>query len=91
MKRVFMCLSIAILSIAGLNAQENKQSELDMRTYKQQQEQMLQEAIRTQTQQYTSEAAKRMQKRKSEVQNDLEARRLSLMYRPDGMVKLQLN
>ena len=87
MKQLFIYLSIAFLSIAGLSAQENQQ--LDMRAYKQQQEQMLQEAIRVQTQQYTSEAAKRMQARKSDVQNDLQARRANLMYRPDGMVKLQ--
>lgn len=51
----------------------------------QKQEQELQAAIRSQTQTNIAEAAQRMETRKREVKNDLEARRAQLMHRPEGM------
>lgn len=80
MKRFIMCLSIAALSISGVYAQD-----ADIRAYKQQQQQELQQIIRVQKQQYVQEAEKRMQARKRDVQTELEARRSQLMHRPDGM------
>ncbi len=88
MKRIFICLSIASLSVLGLHAQEGTP---EYRAYMQKQEQELQSAIRTQTQHYTSEAAKRMEIRKREVQNELEARREQLTHRPEGIVKYSGN
>ncbi len=93
MKRIIICLSIAGLSVMGLHAQDRSQIQQtpEYKAYMQKQEQDLQSAIRTQTQQYTSEAAKRMETRKREVQNDLEARRARLTNRPTGMVKYSGN
>ncbi len=88
MKRILICLSIATFSIMGVSAQEGTP---EYRAYMQQQERELQEAIREQTQYHTAEAAKRMATRKREVQNDLEARRAQLTYRPDNMVDYQGN
>ena len=86
MKRIFIGLFIAALSITGVYAQD-----ADLRAHQQKQEQELQAAIRTQTQQYVQEAEKRMQTRKSEVKSDLEARRSQLTRRPDGMVPYKGN
>lgn len=96
MKRIFILLSIAILSVTGLYAQEKgdmqaKQlQEQDMRAYMQKKDQELQAAIRTQTQYNVSEAVKRMDAQKREVQSDLESRRSRLMHRPEGMADLRL-
>lgn len=83
MKRIIMCLSIAVLSFTAMNAQETT-----LKEYEQRQAQELKETIRTQTMQNEQEAAKRMQTKKREIQNEIDARRSELMQRPDGMLRL---
>ncbi len=95
MKRLLICLSIAAISVTGVYAQDGpktiQQQEQELKDYKQKLEKDLQTSIRTQKQQYTTEAAQRMQTRKQEVQNDLDARRSQLMYRPEGMTPYKGN
>ncbi len=92
MKRIFICLSIASLSVMGLYAQENEglKQQQDLKAYQQEKATQLQLAIRTQTQLYISEATNRMDARKREVQNEVDARREQLMYRPSGMASLNV-
>ncbi|HUH29509.1 hypothetical protein [Gelidibacter sp.] len=92
MKRIFICLSIATFSIMGMSAQEkfekinSVENQNNLRVYKQQQEQELKTTIREQTENYIKDAAKRMEAQKTQVQNELEARREQLTNRPAGMV-----
>lgn len=103
MKRIFICLSIAVLSVAGLHAQQKDQltpeqvhqqlverQKQDLKVYQQEQAQQLQATIRSQTQSNVTEAAKRMETRKREVQNEVNARREQLEYRPAGMAPLHV-
>lgn len=86
MKTLFLSLFLASMTIAGVNAQDK-----DIRDYKQQQKQELQETIRSQKEHYKAEAAKTMQAKKREVQADLQARREQLTHRPAGMVAYKGN
>lgn len=95
MKRILICLLIATFSITAVHAQEKdelqakkEQNTQNLKVYQQQQKQELQETIRTQTQVYIADAAKRMETEKEEVRKDLEARREQLMHRPAGMGSL---
>lgn len=101
MKRIFIYLSIATLSVAGLYAQDDtnfqkiyqqakEQQAKDLKVYEQQQEQALQTAIISQRKYYIAEAEKTMLAKKREVQNDLESRRAQLMHRSEGMAPLRL-
>lgn len=92
MKRIFICLSIATLSVMGVYAQENDglKQQQDLKAYQQEQAQLLEAAIRSQTQLHITEAAKRMDVRKREVQNEVDARREQLEYRPAGMAPLHV-
>ena len=96
MKRIFILLLIGTFSVTGLYAQQSdadkmqakERQEQNLKVYQQQQEKELQETIRSQTQLYIMEAAKRMEAEKLEVEKATEARREQLMHRPEGMAPL---
>lgn len=94
MKRIFICLTIATFSFMGVSAQEDfnlkrmnsEENQKNLRVYQQQQEQELKATIREQTEQHIKDAASRMEAKKIQFKNQLEARRAELTNRPAGML-----
>ena len=94
MKRIYICLLIAIVSITGLQAQDKggmkaaDQQEQNLKVYQQQQEKLLREAIATQHQTNIAESAMIMNARNVEIQRENDARRETLRFRSEGMAPL---